>query len=173
MDSNVVAFPKSMTTREAVEVVVGVDRESVMEFINALTPEQVAIFALRVDAVRRLLADARTYAYMRLDQGTNPLVGGHVGRKFTDPDTGIQYLFRSRGRKRVIPDYQPFLRALSDANVTLLDLAPWLSKGDAFKLATMEQSGDQKVADVVEEFCTWDDAPPSLLELDEKGRIKR
>lgn len=162
----VVNFPKSMTTREAVEVVVGVDRESVMEFVNALTPQQVAIFALRVDAVRKLLADAKTYAFMSLD------TRGMTGQVFTDPDTSVRYLFRSKGRHRMIPDYEPFLRALADLGWGLVRLAPYLSAGTAVKLQTLEDAEPDAVP-IVAEFHKWDDAPPSLLELDARGKIKR
>lgn len=121
--------------------------------------ERVAEFAIRAAGVARIAAQAKRVAEARLREME------HVGDLFRDPVDQRLYRFTG-GRHRKVKDVAGLIEQLSADGVALRDIAPWLASG-AIKVAK-DIRGSETVAQRVEEWATWSEDLPSLIEIDEQ-----
>lgn len=150
----------ALTPKDVAAISTEVDPQAVEAFVNALSPEEVALFLIRAEAAKRLVARAAKLAEARL------IADGLTGLTVTDGDR--RYEFRP-DRKREVPDLAGLLTALEARGVTIRRLAEFLGH-DAVRITPLKAAG---FGDLLDEFSAWVNTPPKLLEVDEKGRPLR
>ncbi len=168
-----IAISPTITTREVAEVVLGVDKEAVEAFVQALPADQVASFVIRAAAVRAAFAFAAKAGERRL------AVDGYVGQKYTDPDTGTAYLFTDSLRKKW-KDVPGMVSSLEEQGIHAHDIFRAVSEMRVTDLRVLADSkflsAEQKAEclRIIEDFRESVPSAPSFVEIDPTtGRIKR
>jgi hypothetical protein len=151
-------IPRIPIATSAVAVVVTtLDAQALDQHLVAMSPEEVAEFALRAAAIAKVAAKAKALAHARLVEL------GQTGQVFTDPADGTPYQLTG-GRHRKIKNVGAFVEQLASEGIDARPLLPWLAS-DAFKVGTDIQ-GDERIKAAVLEWAVWVDDPLTLVELD-------